>query len=108
LIQAVCPTTHRQWSVVIEVKGSWNPQLLTHLDEQLRQRYLSSNAMKCGIYLIGWYACSQWAKSDRRRDAARRLDRDEVTNLLSERAVAASGGGRTVRVQMLDLTMGNG
>jgi hypothetical protein len=108
LIQAACPTTHRQWSVVVEVKGSWNPKLRTDLDEQLRQRYLSSNAMKCGIYLVGWYACTQWAEGDWRRDATRRLDREDVEKFLSERAASASTAGRTVRVRMLDLTLGKG
>lgn len=108
LIQAVCPTTYRQWSVVIEVKGSWNSQLLTHLGEQLRQRYLSSSAITCGIYLVGWYACSQWLESDWRRGATRRLDRDNVEKILTEQAVVASTAGRTVRVRMLDLTRGIG
>jgi hypothetical protein len=105
LVQAVCPETHCQWSVIIEVKASWNPQLQTHLDKQLRNRYLAKGDLRCGIYLVGWYACSQWA-DHWRRDATRRLNREEVEAFLLERAAAASNGGRSVRLQVLDLTMG--
>ncbi len=106
LVQAVCTETHRRWSVIIEVKGSWNPELQTHLDKQLRERYLGSGEFKCGIYLVGWYDCSQWAKKDKRRAATRRLDREQVKKFLLERASVASSGGRSVRLRVLDLSIG--
>jgi hypothetical protein len=105
LVQAVEPQTLRTWAVVIEVKGSWNPELLTHLDQQLRERYLGTGEYTCGVYLVGWYACSQWGE-DWRRDATRRLKRAEVEQYLNERAHRACNAGRTVRLRVLDLSMG--
>ena len=105
LVQTLCPQTLQQWTVVIEVKGSWNSQLQTHLDKQLRERYLGSAEFKCGVYLVGWYACSKWA-IDSRREATRRLDRAQVEKRLGERARVASSGGRTVCLRILDLSMG--
>jgi hypothetical protein len=108
LIHAVCPDTAQVWSVVIEVKCSWNDELETGLDDQLATRYLASAGLKCGVYLVGWYACSQWAPADGRRDATRCRDRQLIEQRLIEHAAAASSAGRSVRVRVLDLRMGNG
>ncbi|MCH7827389.1 MAG: putative Ig domain-containing protein, partial [Bacteroidetes bacterium] len=53
-------------SVIIEVKGSWNPKLKTDMETQLLNRYLKNNQCKNGIYLVGWFLCDSWDKNDYR------------------------------------------
>lgn len=48
-------------SVVIEIKGCWNPDLRNSIKTQLLDKYLSDdNNYNYGIYLIGWYWCDKW------------------------------------------------
>ncbi len=105
LVQATCPQTHRAWHVVIEAKACWNPDLEIDLDRQLRGRYLGPGDFRCGIYLVGWYECSQWTP-DSRRDVTRRLDKAQVESTLSEQANRACTGGRQVRLKVLDMSLG--
>lgn len=39
----------------IEVKGSWNRECHTAMDEQLIQKYMGSGGAAAGIFLIGWF-----------------------------------------------------
>ena len=48
--------------VLIEVKGDWHPHLTTALTDQLADRYLADNPCRHGIYLIGWFRCTQYTK----------------------------------------------
>jgi hypothetical protein len=41
-------------TVVIEVKGSWHPDVRTGMITQLRDRHLADNHCSHGLYLIGW------------------------------------------------------
>jgi hypothetical protein len=49
-------------TVVIEVKGCWNPDMKTAADSQLVGDYLRPNGLTHGIYLIGWFICDKWQK----------------------------------------------
>ena len=51
-------------SVIVEVKGSWNKDLKTSLEQQLARRYLADNNVRHGIYLVGWPTCPQWDQND--------------------------------------------
>jgi hypothetical protein len=55
--------------VIIEVKGNWNPELKTAVQDQLC-RYLKKNSCRHGLYLVGWFAREHWHKGDRRREKA--------------------------------------
>jgi hypothetical protein len=46
--------------LVVEVKGSWNPEVPTALESQLVSRYLRPNGYTYGIYIIGFYSCSKY------------------------------------------------
>ncbi len=60
------------FSVIIEVKGTWNRELNTSLNEQLFDRYLSEISCQDGIYLVGWFNCDKWSDQDyRKADASR-------------------------------------
>jgi hypothetical protein len=95
------------YTVVIEVKGAWNPGLATDIEEQLRDRYVDQGKYRCGIYLVGWFDCSKWDVMDKRRAVTRRLDRQIVTAALMDKAQALQTEGRTIRVCVLDATLGN-
>jgi hypothetical protein len=61
------PNAYDRISVIIEVKGCWNRKVNEDMEGQLRDRYLRDNRCQHGIYLVGWFMCSQWdRKGDRR------------------------------------------
>ena len=40
-------------SVVIEVKGSWHPDLTSAIQNQLLEQYMKPRTLKNGLYLVG-------------------------------------------------------
>jgi hypothetical protein len=76
-------------TVMVEVKGSWNRDLLTAMESQLVERYLTGSNTQ-GIYLAGYYAADDWKQSDRKRIAARRHTLDGLSQALQEQAVDVS------------------
>jgi hypothetical protein len=62
--------------VVIEVKGAWNSDLYSDIQEQLADRYLgpvdSDYEMSRGVYLVVWFDLEHWSSQDSRREKARR------------------------------------
>ena len=83
-------------SVRIEVKGCWNPDLDTAMDDQLAAHYLDPVSQPYGIYVVGAYDAPAWASSDRRRSACRKRrvleNRDGFARQAEE--VSHSGGCR--------------
>lgn len=68
-------------SVVIEVKGCWNPDLKDSMKTQLLNKYLcDDNSYKYGIYLIGWYWCNKWS-SEKKKDKLKHI---KVENQFSQ------------------------
>jgi hypothetical protein len=47
-------------TVVIEVKGCWNPGARTAIQTQLVDDYLDKNGWTHGIYVVGWFVCDRW------------------------------------------------
>ena len=47
-------------TVVVEVKGCWNPDVKTAIETQLVKGYLEKNGLTHGVYLVGWYLCARW------------------------------------------------
>jgi hypothetical protein len=92
---------HDKITAVIETKGCWNPQLMTAMETQLRNNYLTRLGVPVGIYLVGWFDKPKWDPADGRKakspswsaaGAQRRLD-----------AVAAGlPAGFDIRVVVLD------
>jgi hypothetical protein len=60
-------------SAIVEVKGCWNTELMTAMQKQLRDRYLRDNPSPFGLYLVGWFDCSQWDAEDYRRSDTPKL-----------------------------------
>jgi len=63
------PTTFR---VAVELKGSWNDEVLTAQDDQLAARYLPETNTNVGLYIVGWYPLDQWDSNDGPRKKAKR------------------------------------
>lgn len=60
------------FTVIIEVKGSWNAELHHAMKSQLVDRYLRDFSSRHGLYLIGWFYCHAWDDSDIRKSKARK------------------------------------
>lgn len=92
-------------SCPIEVKGCWNPDLLTDLDAQLVADYLPAAHATRGVYVCAWFPPEQWDDlADSRRAKAASRDRDQVAQALTEQAQAASQeGGVEVTALVIDV-----
>jgi len=51
-------------TVIVEVKGCWNPGVSKDMQLQLSDRYLRDNPSSDGLYVVGWFRCRQWRDSD--------------------------------------------
>jgi len=89
-----------QLSLIIEVKGCWNPELMTAMQEQLVDRYLRDNHCQHGLYLVGWLNCDTWDSQDNRKRRAPRMAIEEAQLLLDDQAVSLS---RQVTIKALVL-----
>lgn len=97
LVQATSPG-ERPLEVVIEVKGCWNPGLLTDMKTQLRDRYLLDEGHRYGIYLVGWYGRS----GDR---AACKQEQVEFAGLLEAQAESLSTAGTHIAAAVLNVSL---
>lgn len=87
-------TGRRLPSCPIEVKGNWNPDLLTDLQTQLVEDYLPATGATRGVYVCAWFDTEHWDDlADSRRRTAVRRDRDQVLLDLERAAEAASQSG---------------
>jgi hypothetical protein len=74
-------TAARQFTVVIEVKPTWNRDLTTSQETQLVRRYLPEANTDTGIYLVGHYPLDQWTAQDYRKNHARTFSTDILIQL---------------------------
>jgi hypothetical protein len=66
-------------SVIIEVKGCWHDKLNEAMKTQLIDRYLNEAHCQHGLYLIGWFNCTQWKNTnDSRQKKAPQLTLKEA------------------------------
>jgi hypothetical protein len=91
-----------QITVIIEVKGSWNDELDTAMAEQLVNRYLKNDTCQHGIYLIGWFNCQQWDKSDYRKGKAPKISINEAREKFEKQAEELSQAGVKVKSFVLN------
>jgi hypothetical protein len=88
-------------TVIVEVKGCWNRELLTAMKTQLADRYLSKNESRFGIYLAFWFECDAWdAKDQRRQRRPWKRSLDELRTFFA--AQAASLSGSAIRSLVID------
>ena len=75
--------TYDRVSVIVEAKGSWNPDLEAALESQLVNRYLRDNACQHGLYLIGWFSCPKWDDQDYRKSNSLKAETKEARERLA-------------------------
>jgi hypothetical protein len=95
-------------AIVVEVKGYWNRDVLTAMEEQLRDRYLAEGGCRHGLYVVGWFPFEQWDADDYRRGDARRqhpATLDEARSHFFAQAAGLSDGSRRVRAVVLDCSL---
>jgi hypothetical protein len=59
--------------LVIEIKGCWNPELMSSPQVQLRDNYMKAMQSANGIYLVFWFLCDRWDDADTRKQKTQRL-----------------------------------
>jgi hypothetical protein len=104
-VAATRPDSSEKIVVVVEVKGCWNRELKSALETQLVNRYLKDNLYTHGIYLVGWFSCEAWDKSDYRLGD---VPFDSITSartFFDDQARAASMGKIRVTPVVLDATL---
>lgn len=98
----------RNLSLVIEVKGCWNNELITAPASQLRDNYMKAYSATSGIYLVMWFLCERWTKDDPRKRATQKLIPDETytacVDMVSTACLAASSTDAVVTPVVIDCT----
>lgn len=89
-------------SVIIEVKGSWNPELEAAMKTQLKDRYLQNNHCQHGLYLVGWFNCDQWDEEDYRKAKVPKLTLHEAQRRFDAQARDLSGDGIHIETLVLN------
>ncbi|BAZ33929.1 hypothetical protein NIES4074_64430 (plasmid) [Cylindrospermum sp. NIES-4074] len=92
-------------TVIIEVKGCWNDELDTAMKIQLVDRYLKDNTCKHGVYLIGWFNCEQWDKSDSRKGKSPKISINEAREKFDKKAEELSQLGVKVKAFILNTAL---
>lgn len=90
---------------VIEVKGSWNAEVMRALKDQLVDRYLDPHHIRSGLYLVGWYTCGSWREGRDRRRSELLGDRETVQASLTAQAVGVTSSVREVRAFVLNVSL---
>lgn len=108
LVSCYCPDgdshTHIA-SVVVEVKGCWNPSLYDDLTTQLSDRYLDNVDLRYGLYVVGYFPAGLWDDLDSRKAMSMRNTNGDIENLkhhLSEIVKQMPAGAPKVIQSVLD------
>ena len=91
--------------VVIEVKGSWNPNVISDLGNQLLERYLLSHGSSLGMYVVGYYESPSWPSSDHRRGKARRWASGEKLEEALQQGMPSVPSGVSVIPTVIDCSI---
>ncbi|MBC3764171.1 NACHT domain-containing protein [Quadrisphaera oryzae] len=96
-------------SVLVEVKGAWNRDLLNGLQDQLAERYLGLVPGAHGVYVVVWPdpddpMWKQTPKEDPRKRTVAQQERLGLVDELARKAQELSDAVRTIEVVTLDLS----
>ena len=109
-VDAIIPSDgHEQHdivTVIIEVKGCWNPELRRAMETQLVDRYLEDNdRCRHGMYLVGWFNCAQWDDADYRKNQAPSYGIDVARETFEEQARQLHKGDLHVKSMILNTAL---
>ena len=97
------PGAGRKVTVVVEVKGCWNPDLKTAMRDQLKERYLKDRG-GYGLYLVGWFLCEKWRDEARRRRTPK-LTLESAREFFQKQSSSLTDGGVTLAAFVLDASL---
>lgn len=92
------------YTVIIEVKGSWNSELNKAMKTQLVDRYLKDYHSHHGLYVIGWFYCDAWDDGDPRKRKSRR-DLSKAQKQYGQQAKDLSDPLVRVKAFILDVSL---
>jgi predicted NACHT family NTPase len=92
-------------TVIIEVKGCWNPDLDVAMENQLVNRYLKDNRCQRGLYLVGWFNCYQWDDKDYRKKQTVKLSKGQAQENFDGQATSLSRQGVRVKALVMDTSL---
>lgn len=93
-------------TAIIEAKGCWHRELDSAMETQLVGRYLCDNHCQHGLYLVGWFNCSQWDDGDDRKGQAKQYDQREALQAkLDLQAQQLSKNGILLRAVIVNATL---
>jgi hypothetical protein len=78
-------------TAVVETKGCWNRDLMTAIETQLHDDYLTRLGAPVGIYLVGWFDKAKWDSADGRRARSPAWDAAEAQHQLDQEAARLTG-----------------
>jgi hypothetical protein len=104
-VPGVGPGVFEKLTVIIELKGCWNPDLKHAMETQLVDRYLTGGNCRHGIYVVGWFACNQGDNADGRRSATPKISLDDAARQFESQAGALSHSGVSVRSVVLNAAL---
>ncbi len=90
-------------TAIVEVKGSWHPELWTAMETQLVGRYLAETRARHGLYVVGWFECPQWDRCDQRKRRTETLA--EATARLQKQAHDLSQRQALIKAFVLDASV---
>lgn len=105
IVPGLTDNSFNQVQVIIEVKGCWHRELKTAMKTQLVDRYLKDNQCQHGIYLVGWFVCDRWDKTDSRVSTVRFGSLDGTRDFLERQAKDLSQGGLSIRSAVINAAL---
>ncbi|HOC93377.1 MAG TPA: hypothetical protein PKH33_13560 [bacterium] len=90
---------------IIEVKGCWHQEIETAMETQLVNRYLKDNQCNNGLYLIGWFMCSQWDEADYRKNNVPKMDIENARKQFALQAISLSKDGLIIKAFILNAAL---
>jgi hypothetical protein len=96
----------RPVSLIIEVKGCWNPGVRSSLRKQLAERYLKENSSGFGIYLVVQFLCEAWDQRDNREKKAWKESLSGMRTFLKAQAERVNSATQSsIRAFVLDASL---
>lgn len=94
-------------SCIVEVKGSWNPDVETAIETQVSDDYLTTSTSNTGVYVVGYFDSEDWSDGDAagRRERATRFALEDLEEDLTTAARRLNRPGHSLHARVLNLTL---
>lgn len=100
-----CNKVYDSITVIIEVKGCWHQDLNLAMKTQLLDRYLEDNLCQYGLYLIGWFNCTQWDNKDSRKQRSPKVSIDEARKQFDKQATELSQQSTRIKAFVINTAL---